>query len=234
MKDTTRIPRRIEKFNPYIANTNAYLLAGTPTNATRLGLLPAEVTQWTVYATTWPPLYLTYSDKKKSRTTLGKDQLKSIIYQAVDYDQKHHILDRIAASPNVTLADLETFNIKKGILPNQIRTVSLKSIGEPVVASVQSLGSGIFAIKCHHSTGTRASIFEEADTLQYAYLIGDKAPASADDPGLTKEVSTKATFTLKIGAGFTEQHLYIYFRWYNTVHPDLAGPWSNLITILIT
>lgn len=234
MTETTRIPRKVEDFNAYITNTNTYLLAGTPINATRLGILPTETTQWTAYATEWPPLYLKYSDKKNNRTTLVKDQLLSILYNCVEYDQTNHILDRIAASPNVTIADMEAFNIKKGVLQKQTRTVSLKSIDEPVVASVKSLDSGIFAIKCRHSGKTRASIFDDADTVQYAYIVGDKAPASGDDPGLTREVSTKASFRLRIGADSTEQHLYIYFRWYNTVHPDLAGPWSGLITTLIT
>lgn len=234
MTETTRIPRNAEEFNPYIINTNAYLLAGTPNNATRLGILPAETIQWTAFATAWTPQYLKYCDKKNNRTTLVKDQLMSMLYKCVEYDQTNHILDRIAASPNVTIADMEAFNIKKGVLQKQTRTVSLKSIDEPVVASVKSLDSGIFAIKCRHSEKTRASIFDDADTVQYSYLVGNKAPTSADDPGLTKEVSTKASFRLRIGADSTEQHLYIYFRWYNTVHPDLAGPWSSLITILIT
>jgi len=234
MSDTTRIPRNVEGFNPYIINTNNYLLDGEPTNADRLGILPAESDKWTGFATEWPPLYLKYRDKKNNRTTLIKDKLLEILNKCVEYDQENHILDRIAASPNVMIADLEAFNIKKGVLQKQTRTISLKPIDEAVVASVKSLDSGIFAIKCRHSGKTRASIFSEANTVQYAYLIGDKAPASGDDLGLKKEVSTKASFRLKIGADNTEKHLYTYFRWYNTVHPDLAGPWCSVITTLIT
>lgn len=233
MSDGSRIPRGIDSFNPYVINTSAYLLAGgTPTNAERLGILPAENDQWTGFLTDWNPLYAKYSDKKNGRTTAVKDQLLAIIDQCVLLDQTSHILDRIAASPNVSIVDMETFNIKKGVLQKTTRSFSNTPISETPIVAVQPLGGGSLAIKCHSST-SRASILDGADSVQYVFLVGDTPPASADVQGLSKEISTKASFTLALGTGTSAKNLYIYFRWYNTKHPELSSPWSAMISTLI-
>ena len=149
------------------------------------------------------------------------------------FDQDNHILDRIAASPNVTIVDMETFNIKKGSLQKTTKSVSSTPISEPVTVTIQPIGGGSLTVKCYSTTGQRASIYDGADSVQYLYLVGDTAPASAEADGLTKEVSTKASFTLALGSGSSAKNLYIFFRWYNTKHPELAGPWSSLQTTLI-
>ncbi len=229
-----RIPRGIDDFNPYYTNAINYLSDGTPTtNAVRLGILAEELTELTGYATAWAPLYIKYSDKKNSRTTAVKDQLLEIIGNVIGFDQDNHILDRIAASPNVTIIDLETFNIKKGSLQKTTRTVSSTPISEPVTVTIQPIGGGSLTVKCYSTTGQRAAIYDGADSVQYTYQVGDTAPASAEVAGLTKELSTKASFTLALGSGSSAKNLYIYFRWYNTKHPELAGPWCSLQTTLI-
>jgi len=229
-----RIPRGIDDFNPYYTNAIAYLSNGTPTtNAVRLGIIPDELTQLTGFVTAWAPLYTKYSDKKNSRTTAVKDQLLEIIDNVVSFDQDNHILDRIAASPNVTIVDMETFNIKKGALQKTSKSVSSTPISEPVTVTIQPIGGGSMTVKCYSTTGQRASIYDGADSVQYIYQVGDISPASADATGLTKELSTKASFTLALGSGSSAKNLYIYFRWYNTKHPELAGPWSSLQTTLI-
>lgn len=232
MSDGSRIPRGIDEFNPYIINTSAFLIAGTPTNAERLGILLAESNQWTDLLAIWSPLYAKYCDKKNGRTTAVIDQLHDTIDQCVALDQGSHILDRIAASPNVTIVDMETFRIKKGVLQKTTRSFSTTPISETPIVAVQPLGGGSLAIKCHSST-SRASILDGADCIQYVFIVGDTAPASAEAPGLSKEISTKASFTLALGAGTSAKYLYIYFRWYNTKHPELASPWSTMISTLI-
>lgn len=232
MSDGSRIPRGIDEFNPYLINTSAFMLAGTPTNAVRLGVTTSESDQWIGFITAWSPLYAKYSDKKNGRTTAVKDQLLDIIDQCVKLDQTCHILDRIASSPNVTIVDMETFNIRKGVLQKTTRSVSTTPISEMPIVAVQPLGGGSVAIKCH-SNASRASILDGADSVQFVYAVGNTPPASADVQGLSKELSTKASFTLALGAGSSAKYLYIYFRWYNTKHPELASPWSTLITTLI-
>jgi len=232
MADGSRIPRGIDGFNLYIITTCAYFLAGTPTNAVRLGLLSDEADRWCAFLALWSPLYAKYSDKKNGRTTAVKDQLLDILDQCVMLDQTSHILDRIAASPNVTIVDMETFNIKKGVLQKATRSSSTTPISESVNAALQSLGGGSFYVKCHNST-SRASIVDGADSVQFAYLVGTTPPESVKAMGLTKDLSTKASYTLALGPENSAKYLYIYFRWYNTKHPELAGPWGGMLTVLI-
>ncbi|MDP4270144.1 MAG: hypothetical protein Q8909_08450 [Bacteroidota bacterium] len=234
MSDASRIPRGIDAFSPYIGTTATYLTAGTPeTNAERLGVLPKEVAQWTSFSVEWIPLYTLYCDKLNGRTTAVTNRLYDIIDRCITFDQTYHILDRIAASPNVTIVDLSTFNIKKGALQKTTRSVATTPISEPVLAALQALGGGSFYIKCRSTTSERASILEGADCVQFVYVVGDTPPTSAEMAGLSKDISTKACFTLQLGAGSSAKYLYIYFRWYNTKHPELAGPWSSMQMSLI-
>ncbi|MEI6555786.1 MAG: hypothetical protein WCL70_09370 [Paludibacter sp.] len=229
MATGARMPRGIDQFNIYFPNAVNYLQEGTPkTNAERLGVLPEEVAALNDSLTAWTPLYSKYSDKKKSRTTSIKDQLLVIIDNVVTIDQNNHILDRIAASPYVTIDDLVTFNIKKGVLQKSPASAGSSPISEQVTATIQSLGGGMMSIKCYSMTGQRAGIMEDADSVQYLYQVGGQAPESAEAPGMIKELSPKAVFTLSLGAGSALKNLYIYFRWYDTRHPELAGPWSSL------
>ena len=138
----------------------------------------------------------------------------------------------IATSPNVTIVDMETFRIKKGALQKTTRSFSNTPISETPIVAVQPLGGGSLAVKCHSIT-SRASIVDGADSVQYVYLVGNTPPSSVEQNGLSKELSTKDAFTLALGADTSAKYLYIYFRWYNTKHPELASPWSAMISTLI-
>lgn len=231
----SRIPRTIDEFNTYITTTVGYMLAGSPTNNwTRLGWLQPEMTKWSGLLAQWTPLYLKYSDKKGSRTTAIKDTLLDIIEQTVTSDKSGRLLDRVAASPNVTIFDMETLHIKRGVLQDTTASRKQTAVSETVVSSLQPVGGGDIAIKCRTSHDSKnASIAEDADSVQYVYLVGDTAPAGASEKGLTKEISTKSSFTLKVGSENAKKNLYIYFRWYHTKYPDLAGSWSALQTVAI-
>lgn len=233
MPDRSRIPRSIKRFNNYLSNTNAYLVAVNGANATRLGVLPAEVTRWSAFVNAWNPLHLKYIDGKGSRTTTITDQLHSIIASYVNFDQTNHLLDRIGASPDVTVSDMEIFNIKKGILLKPTRTRPQTALTEPLFAAIQPIGGGIVSIKCRGASGGRAAIFAGADSVQYNYTVGDTAPGSADAYGLKSEISTKASIQLALSPASSRKNLYIYLRWYLVKHPALAGPWSSVQTVLI-
>ena len=233
MPDGSRIPRSIDRFHPYITNTTAYLKTGTPTNAERLGLNTEELATWEGFLTEWNPLYALYSDKKNGRTTAVTDRSHNTIQKCVMFDQTHHILDRIAASANVTIVDMETFNIKKGILQKPTRTIPVSAITEKLTVTLQAIGGGTVTIKCYGVSAQRAGIRAGADSVQYAYMVGTTLPTSIKAPGLTFELTTRAVLTLALGAENTAQYLYIYFRWYSTKRPKLSGPWSELNTTLI-
>jgi len=235
-----RIPRSINELDNYLVSTSSYLSTPLPvtdgatfaTNGERLGLLPAEITQWKAFEAEWTPLFPMYKDVMNSRTRAIRNNLLLIVDKVVAYDQANHILDRIAASPNATLYDLGVFNINGGVLPKATRTVPTTAIREPVSVTFQVLGGAIMAIKCYSTTGARAAIYSEADSVQYLFQTGTP-PASVNEDSLKSGLSTKATFNLALNPDSKGKYLYIYFRWYNTRHPELSGPWSELQTAMI-
>ena len=234
MGNTTRIPRTINRFDTYLENGVRYLQAGNPvTNASRLAIQEEEVTTLTGYYSEWSPLFLLYADKKNSRTTAVTEQLHLIINKTVDYDHQQHLLDRIASSPNVTVTDLDTFNIKGSLLAKTTRSKPSKAISELVLPDISQLGGGELTIKCRAGESNRAAILKSADCVEFRYRVDEQAPTSVKDEGLASSVSTKAIFTLSLGAENSGKVAYLYFRWYNTKYPNLAGPWSSLHTALI-
>lgn len=234
MGNSTRIPRGIDEYTDYMGITSSYLTAGTPTsNGVRLGILPEEITQWGEFGSKTATLYPKYIDKKNSRTTAIRDELLSVINETVAFDKKFHILDRIASSLNATISDLATFNIKSGVTAKSGRTIPQSPINELVTTTLTPIGGGSIIIKCYSSTGQRAGILEPADSVQYHYMVGSTPPTSAEDDSLKLGFSTKGIFTLPTGPGSSGKNLHIYFRWFNSKHPDIAGPWSSLQTTLI-
>lgn len=229
---TTSIPRTFGNFNTYIRNTNSYLEEGTPKNSERLGV-PAElVTGWNGILKKWITVYDKYSDRYNLRTQAVNDELRAIINDAQEFNNENHFLARIAISENATVTDLETFGIRNGTGPKQPRTSPQNPITTLVEATLKPIGGGSVMVKCY-SKGARASILDAADCVQYRFVVGTTAPTSAEDANLDKELSTKASFVLPTGAEKMGMHLFIYFRWHNTKHPDLSGPWSTLQSTII-
>jgi hypothetical protein len=230
----TRIPRSINEFGTYIGSTNTYISTGAPiSNGERLGLLPDEIKQWKAFEENFAPLLSMYNDVTNSRTRAIRNNLIEIIDKTIAYDQSSHILDRIAASPNATVYDWGAFNINGGVSPKTTRTRSTTAIKEPVSVTFQQLGGAIIAVKCYSTSGARASIFGEADSVQYLFKTGTVPSTSTNEDGLKTGLSTKGSFSIELNPEYKGKYLYIFFRWYNTKHPELSGPWSELQTTMI-
>jgi len=228
------MPRTFEGMNNYLTKTETHLLSGDPViNWTRMGLLQTEMTKWSFFRTSYAALYIQYSDETNTRTRAIRDNLQNLLDQVIEFDRVNRILDRIASSPNVTIDDLMIFNIKQGPLQKSGKTIKVTPINENVTVTLQPIGGGIVAVKCYSITGQRAHIFTDADCVQFAYLLGDTPPTSVMVPGLVFGLSSRASFNLNLGAEQARNNLYIYFRWYNTRHPEQAGPWSALQNTVI-
>lgn len=228
---STRIPLQSVAFNSYIVNTTNYLNDGDPTkNADRLGITVDEMLKWNDIYERWNNLYPLYIDKPMSRTKAVMTQLQSIIEEFHALNKSKHLLDRIASSPNATAIDLEIFNIKS---KSGKRTTATMPIQTTVYATLQVLGGGSVSIKCRTESSQRPGIISGADCLQMVYMVGTTPPDSADMQGLNKELSSKSSFVLPLGSASSSKNLYIYFRWYNSRHPELAGPWSAMYSTLI-
>ncbi|TCN67671.1 hypothetical protein [Acetobacteroides hydrogenigenes] len=229
---TTSIPRTFGNFNFFIRNTNSYMEEGTPKNSERLGI-PIEIaTSWKGIEKKWITAYDKYSDRYNLRTQAVNDELRAVIDEAHTFNAENHFLARIAISENATVTDLETFGIRNGTGQKQPRSIPQSPITSLVEVTLKPIGGGSVMVKCY-SKGARASILDAADSVQYRFVVGATAPSSAEDPELDKEISTKASFVLPTGAEKIGMFLYVYFRWYNIKHPELAGPWSTLQSTII-
>jgi len=229
-----RIPDSIVLFNTYIENTNDYLQEGNPeTNAVRLGILDTEQQGWAAFRSQWIPLFPLYENKRNTRTLLVTDQLHAIIQNAKAFDKEHHLLDRIAASPHVTVKDLSAFNIKSGPLAKQSRTKPTKPISVLVIPELTQIGGGELSVVCRNNMDARTGVIDEATGVEYRYLVGAEAPGSASDPRLRQGLSTRSRFTLDLGDENNGKTAHLYFRWTNTKYPALSGPWSRLYPVLV-
>ena len=189
-------------------------------------------TGWNGILKKWITVYDKYTDRYNLRTQAVNDELRAIINDAQEFNNDNHFLARIAISENATVTDLETFGIRNGTGPKQPRTLPQNPITTLVEATLKPIGGGSVMVKCY-SKGARASILDAADCVQFRFVVGTTAPTSAEDANLDKDLSTKSSFVLPTGAEKIGMSLYIYFRWYNTKHPDLAGPWSTLQSTII-
>lgn len=228
----TSIPRTFGNFNFFIRNTNSYMEEGTPKNSERLGITVEIATSWKGIEKKWITTYDKYSDRYNLRTQAINDELRAIINDAQEFNDENHFLARIAISENATVTDLETFGIRNRSGSKQPRSTPQNPITSLVEATLKPIGGGSVMVKCY-SKGARASILDTADCVQYRFVVGTTPPSSADDAILDKELSTKASFVLPAGVQKGGLTLFIYFRWHNTKHPELAGPWSTLQSTII-
>ena len=222
---SSRIPDTIAEFNTYIDNTDDYQKAGTPSNATRLGLSTQNSTDWSKKRQAWDTQYKKYIDPAQ-RTSVVTADLNKLMADFRTFALP--LLNIVASSLVATNTDAQTFNVVLSTAHKKPSHPTAPIIAE-IMADGHAVGGGDVDFKCRTSTdASRASIADGADCVQYAYKIGDPAPANPSD-GTTKEISTKASF--RFHAGKTGVKMYVFFRWYNTKHPELAGSWGNMLTI---
>ncbi|HLG35073.1 MAG TPA: hypothetical protein VI757_09350 [Bacteroidia bacterium] len=139
MPQTSRIPRDIKNFVPYMQDTDNYqrgldLTPPAPRFA-NWGWTPTESTDWKDFRTNADSLFTKYNNKQK-RSTDDTNNLHLLIKDVVDYDKEHHLLDKISttAVPPATLADFETFHVKRGTpLEDTTPTASDEPIPDPLV-----------------------------------------------------------------------------------------------------
>src|SRR5271157_2668517 len=111
----TNIPRSIKGFNTFINTVCAYLVLGSPTNATRLGITAAMLTQMQAYLNLWTPLYASYLNRKGTYTTAIRNSLLGIIDAMVVYDKINKVIDKVKATANLTTEDCSVFNLPQGL-----------------------------------------------------------------------------------------------------------------------
>ena len=239
----SRITDSIPKFNTYINDTDDTLQAissGAIHNWERLGLTLANANDWhdkRVYLR--DTLYPKYSSPAQS-TALVKKEVHDFMDSFRTFGNP--LLDIMAASPNANGGDEIIFNFKIGKAPAHHPTTP---IDITVVYEGTPLGGGDYKFSCRTpGDGGHGSMAPDADTIQLAYMfIGNSKPIPPVDgsedvpnpetPGMILCSFTKAIFTLHGGVANVGKSAVVYLRWYNSKHPDLAGPWSAVKKIVL-
>jgi hypothetical protein len=183
--------------------------------------------------------YTLWADEANSRTDTVIHSLKSI------EDEIEKLLSKIyndIPASKWTDQDRDTMHRKTG-LPN-IKTDMKAPITEKCFATNTLLGGGQFQLHCSISNDkTLASLPDRADGVQVASRTDEPLTAEASggetvskvkykpltgaNDGTTIDFYSKANFTVNKGSDQSGNYYQFYTRWFNSKHPELAGPWTG-------
>jgi hypothetical protein len=236
MADKSRVPKQIQKFNTYINETDDRLLEVNPDTGnpwwTDYGMPAGEQADWHNRRLLWrDTIFADYSDPEKS-TSIAKQKVRNFIPAFSVFAKKP--LDRIVVS-DVADEDEETiFRIKLERAEPSHPTTAIET---DCVGAVRSIRLGTAKISVRSSTDTsRASIAEDADSVQVSYIVRDAGAPDIADPNdklMTKTLFFEAQFDLDLGSDNQGRWVNIYFRWYLSRYPQFAGPWSSMTKMVI-
>ena len=236
------IPETIPLFNTWIRNTNTRQLDTNPdtTNPywTDYGWTAA---QSGTYKTDWHDKWVNDLYPKWSNPlTKTKEVNENVVKFMKDFAEMvddELLVQKIKASGIATSADALTWNF---VLEKKEPTVRTEKIGKEVFAEITPSGRGV--IECEvraDKDESRPSIPREegADSVQYAWKVfntkAETADAELTPDEMNKDISTKAAFDFDAGFANQGKWLVIYFRWYNTKNPAIAGSWSAMQVLMI-
>jgi hypothetical protein len=162
----SRIPVTDSAFDQFIQNTDTYNLDGAPiTNGERLGLAPAEIGSWTGYRNQWAAIYPQYTNVN-TRTKTIKDQKNELKATFMEFAMP--LLDRIAASPAITGADRNVYNLP---VPDRNPTARGAILETPYV-NLKPLGGGMIQVRTRtEADASRASRHPLADAVEVRYKL---------------------------------------------------------------
>ena len=231
-----RVSKKLSAFDQYIRRVIAFLIAGSPTNGSRLLLTVAEIAQAQGFLTLWytgnaasPGAWELHSNPN----TKNKATRKAVIKIIKDFSNFFSpLLNRVSGCSAITASDRLILNIAD---PNPTHTLHSEMIEDYVIFILISKGGGDVRVICRSSTDSkRASKSPLADSVEIFYKVGDPPPVSTDDETIKFFISSRASFTLPLGTANIGKKLYVYARWYNVKHPELAGHWSSIEQVMIS
>jgi hypothetical protein len=252
--EKTNIPRDIPGYNVFIVVTTPYLTTGNPQKYLQFGWTQAQLQAWQAFLTDWNKLYPSYLDKKGSRTTDIKNDLLDVIKNHVAYDKTNKLIMKVKATNGLNSLDCSTFHIQQSLaVPVAGTNVVAKSkILDKITVTIEAVYprlipavGGFVKIKAYteKAQSGRAHKLKDFDLLEYAvavfYSTATGLPLTADDPRLTKDHSTRASFVLATaahisnltaiaaGAATPTKIAVLFFRWAKSKHPNLDGPWNG-------
>jgi hypothetical protein len=234
MSNIERIPRTIDEFNSYIRIANNRQLATNSSTGNPFwkdyNWTSAQSTEFNSRHDKWVNDIFKRWSSAETSTSIVKKEWPKFIRSLIDYVKENKLVEKIKSCDIVSVEDATVWRFP---LTRSKRSFRREMIQKEVFGML--LGSQGGRVKCKvrvtKSEG-RAKIprADGADSVQYAWAAvnkGDTAPSDIGSSFYKKDISTKAIFHFEAGAENITKYLVIYFRWYNTKHPNLAGVWTE-------
>jgi len=231
MAQYSRIPTSKPLFFTYMADTAAYLLAGTPTNWSRMNWLAAENTDWQASAVSAAAFAIKWTNKV-NRPAIEVD-VEKLITHVHTYNHDNHMLDRSAAqSPTLAQTlDFSTFHIKHNLLPHGNVTGVVASTHHAVVPTQKKVfmtlkqgGAGQIIIGVRPTATSKRNHLLEHYNFEAFYEILAQGAASPNASQLTEhEVYSKSNIIMNLGGLYKGQELHIAGLWRHKTNPALNG-----------
>jgi hypothetical protein len=252
-----RIPKKLAAFITYIMVVNDYLHLVAPGDTDPrgivLGMTPDDLTKLKNFVTSLisgdpvhPGAWDLHS-KKSTKTSTTRQNMEDIMNEFGDFFRPE--LNRMAAASNITNGDRDVLNIARPVVSH---TKPSTAIAAKCFVDITMLGQCEAKFECRASAdANRSGKADGADAVEVAFcslpmvdqkdgdasILASKVkprqmmgPSEATD----HSISTKALFTLTFPDSQLGNNLQLFFRWINTKHPDLAGPWSSLFSVIIS
>jgi hypothetical protein len=257
MSKEGRIPVKLETFITYIVMVNDYLNTVQPSDTAKrgtiLGMSDEELAQLDSFVKKFvsgDPDHPGFWDLHKDKTTKTQTTRQDMVDTKKTFCSFFRpILDRISGSASITNTDRDKLNIAH---PVTSHTTPKAAIASDCFVNITMLGQCKVSFECRASADeARASKAEGADAVEMAYKslpLEDEKDSEGNPTGrkikprqmmgpseaTDRSISTKALFTMTFEDTHLGNNLQMFFRWINTKHPDLAGPWSSLLSEIIS
>ncbi len=230
-----RVPKKLSEFDTYIKSSVGYLqiTVGTTTNGARLGLSTTEMTSAAGYVTSWytgdpanPGAYEKHTNPltKSKATRLAVENI--MLNFTVFFNP---LLVRMSGSANITSDARLILHIAE---PNPGHRTPQSQIKDAIFALLSAKGGGNINVACRTDHDAKLpSLPKDADGVEIGWSIGAEPP-TAEASQYFRQFS-KAKFTIAAGLANSGKKIYVHVRWINTKHPEIAGDWSTVFSIMI-
>jgi hypothetical protein len=242
MPDRSNVPKQIPEFDKWIRNTNKRQLAVNADTSNPFwkdyGWTSAQSADFkTKWHDQWVnELYPSWSNALKKTKPVNEGVVR-FMKKFKEMVRNQQLIAKIKSSAVASEAEALTWNF---VLKRKQPSRHTVRIGKTIAAMVKAAGRGL--IRCVVRYGgdeSRPSIPrpDGADSVQYACAVFNTKEETMNEKltpdEMRKEISTKASFQFDAGFANQAKWLVIYFRWYNTKHPNLAGTWSVMYVLAI-
>jgi len=245
----TKINQADGPFDSFINTSANYLAEGTPSNATRLGLIATQLAEWDTRRVNWNTIYDKHKDESKRTKTITaeKDDQKKAFVQFAN-----PLLTGMSVKPALTNDDRGALHLALRDAPTERAKITTSPL-----AKIIPMEGGELTIRVRTtSDNNRASKHPDADHVEMRYALVDATASSSGSSGgsssdpstgngsqnsiptkamdcILTESSKKAIFVLALGQENSGKRIYAFFRWVNTSKSADSGPWSTVVQSVV-